>query len=68
MQNKRVTIELPIDGSGEDYAAAVALAIASANCSGDTRGAAALVGLMSKIKLPVSHNSLIELGPWLATL
>ena len=68
MDSKRVTIELPIGGSGEDYAGAIALAIANANCTGDKRGAAALIGLMSKIKLPAGHNAQIELGPWVAAL
>jgi hypothetical protein len=63
MDSKRVTIELPIGGSGEDYAGAIALAIADAICTGDKRGAAALIGLMSKIKLPAGHNAQIELDP-----
>jgi hypothetical protein len=68
MDSKRVTIELPIGGSGADYAGAIALAIADANCTGDKRGAAALIGLMSKIKLPAGHNAQIELGPWVAAM
>jgi hypothetical protein len=61
-----VTLELPVGGNGCDYAEAIALAITDANCCGDLSGAAALVGLMSAIKLPASHNPEIELGPWLS--
>ena len=66
--NKSVTLELPIDGTGHDYASAIALAIADANCCGDVRGATALVGLMSAVKLPASHNPQVELGPWMAAI
>jgi len=61
-----VTLELPVSGTGTDYAGAIAQAIADANCCGDLTSAEALVGLMSAIKLPASHNPEIELGPWLA--
>ena len=61
-----ITLELPVDGTGQDYAGAVALAMADANCCGDLSGAKALAGLMSAIKLPASHDPQIELGPWIA--
>jgi hypothetical protein len=63
-----VTLELPVDGNGPDYASAVALALADANLRGDLGGASALVGLMSAIKLPASHNPYVELGPWVACI
>jgi hypothetical protein len=63
-----VSIELPISGNACDYAAAIAQAIADANCCGDLPCAAALVGLMSALKLPATHNPEIELGPWVSDL
>lgn len=60
-----VTLEIPVDGNGCDYAAAIALAITDANWCGDVSAAAALIGLLSAIKLTGSHNPEIELGPWL---
>jgi hypothetical protein len=63
-----VTLELPVDGNGCDYAEAIALAITDANWCGDLNAAAALVGLLSAIKLTGSHNPEIELGPWLSDL
>ena len=59
-----ISLELPIRGTSDEYAGAIALAIADANCQDDLSGASALVGLMSTIKLPASHNPLVELGPW----
>ena len=67
-QLRDVTLELPIGGNGRDYAGAIALAIAEANCAGDHNAAAALVGLMSFLKLPPSHNPDMELGPWLSDI
>ncbi len=61
-----VTLELPAPGTGHDYAEAIALAIADANCRGDRSGASAMIGLMSAIRLPACHNPDVELGPWLA--
>jgi hypothetical protein len=61
-----VTLELPVDGNGSDYAEAIALAIADANWCGDLSAAAALVGLLSSIQSKCSHNPEIELGPWLS--
>jgi hypothetical protein len=69
--SRSVTIELPVRGSGPEYAGAIALAIADANCRGDVSGAAALAGLMSAIKLPArrpGHNPDVELGPWFADI
>jgi hypothetical protein len=69
--SQSVTLELPVRGTGPEYAGAIALAIADANCHGDLAGAAALAGLMSAIKLPASrtsHNPQVELGPWLVDL
>jgi hypothetical protein len=63
-----VTLELPVHGSGSDYAGAVALALAEANCNGDRDGAEALAGLMSSIRRPAVHNADVELGPWFAAL
>ncbi len=59
-----VTLELPVGGTGRDYAGAIALAIADASGSGDIGGAAALAGLMSAIEPPAGQNPEIELGPW----
>jgi hypothetical protein len=61
-----VTLELPVGGNGCDYAEAIALAITDANWCGDRSTAAALVGLLSAIKLTASHNPELELGPWLS--
>jgi len=63
---RRVILELPVHGTGREYAGAIAQAIADANCRGDLNGASALIGLMSAVKLPAGHNPEIELGPWLA--
>ena len=62
--NHSITLELPVRGTSDEYAGAIALAIADANCQEDLNGASALVGLMSTIRLPVDHNPLVELGPW----
>ena len=59
--SRTITLELPVRGSSDEYAGAIALAIADANCQDD---ASALVGLMSTITLPANHNPLVELGPW----
>jgi hypothetical protein len=61
-----VILELPVDGNGCDYAEAIALAITDANWYGDLNTAAALVGLLSAIKLTGVHNPEMELGPWLS--
>ena len=61
-----VILELPVDGNGCDYAEAIALAITDANWCGDLNTAAALVGLLSAIKLTGVHNPEMELGPWLS--
>ena len=62
--SRTITLELPIRGTIDEYAGAIALAIADANCQDDVSGASALVGLMSTITLPSNHNPLVELGPW----
>jgi hypothetical protein len=59
-----MSLELPIKGTSDEYAGALALAIADANCQDDLSGASALVGLMATIKLPSNHDALVELGPW----
>ena len=63
-----VTLELPVGGNSGDYAGAIALAMADANCAGDLDGATALAGLMSAIRRPSGRNPDIELGPWLADI
>ena len=44
--SRTMSLELPIRGTSDEYAGAIALAIADANCQDDLNGASALVGLM----------------------
>jgi hypothetical protein len=64
--HQTVTLDLPVRGTGREYVGAIARAIADADCSGDSDGAQALVGLMSALKLPANQSPDLVLGPWLA--
>ena len=66
--SRNITLDLPLHGSGPDYAEAIALAIADATYRGDANAARALAGLMSALELPALHNPIVELGPWLAAI
>lgn len=47
----RITLDLPVDGTGDDYAHAIFEAISQETSRGDAMGADALAGLLAAFRL-----------------
>ncbi len=62
LQHVSITLDLPVNGTGSDYAGAISHAIHQAASRGDLSGSDALAGLLAVLRLSAEADHYSHLG------